>query len=398
MTDQSINGAPGAAGARKATFGMNAGVAIDQSEAHMRRALELAARGRGAVSPNPMVGAVIVGADGTVLGEGHHARAGERHAEVAALADARERGAEVSGATMFVTLEPCAHHGRQPPCTDSILAAGIAAVVIGSDDPTEKASGRGPGVLRDGGVEVSFVDGAAATSARLLNQPFRKLARTGRPWVVLKSALTLDGRTATASGDSRWISGDPSRELVHRWRSDLDAVAVGIGTALADDALLTSRGVGAVRQPTRVVFDSAARLPLTSPLVRTATEAPVIVIAGPRAAPPDLDALTNAGVEVVVCGGEGPERVVAALDELGRRDLAGLMVEGGATLAGSFHEAGELDELRLFYAPLLLGGSEARPLLGGHGPERLAEAERAIAVGWEPVGEDMLARIRMREW
>jgi diaminohydroxyphosphoribosylaminopyrimidine deaminase/5-amino-6-(5-phosphoribosylamino)uracil reductase len=377
---------------------MNGQVATRPDSAHMRRALELAARGRGAVSPNPMVGAVIVSTDGLVIGEGFHERLGEPHAEVMALTDAARRGGDVRGATMYVTLEPCAHHGRQPPCTDAILASGLARVVIGSDDPTEKASGRGPGVLRDGGIEVESAEGAEATAARLLNQPFRKLARTGRPLVVLKSALTLDGRTATADGDSKWISGDPARELVHRWRSDLDAVAVGIETAVADDALLTSRGVGAIHQPTRVVFDSSARLPLDSRLVRTATEAPVIVIAGPSAPSGSVDALTNAGIEVVVCPGEGPERVRAALGELGRRDISSLLLEGGATLAGSFRDAGELDELRLFFAPLLLGGGEARPLLGGAGAPRLREAERALDVAWEPVGEDMLARVRMREW
>lgn len=375
-----------------------ASVATGNPQTHMRRALELAERGLGAVSPNPLVGAVIVGADGSVLGEGFHARAGELHAETAALEDARARKADVRGATMYVTLEPCAHEGRQPPCTEAILAAGIGHVVIASDDPTEKASGRGPGMLRDGGVEVSWAEGAEATAARLLNQPFRKRARTGRPWVLLKAALTLDGRTATATGDSKWISGDDARELVHRWRSHLDAVAVGIGTAIADDALLTSRGVGAPKQPTRVVFDSSARLPLESALVRTATEAPVIVVAGPEARGQQVDALTNAGVEVVVCGGDGPDRVRAALDELGRRDLSSLMLEGGATLAGSFRAAGELDELRLFFAPLLLGGADARPLLGGPGPDRLADAERALAVDWELVGPDMLARVRMREW
>ena len=239
---------------------------------------------------------------------------------------------------------------------------------------------------------------ASAPSARLLNQPFRKRARTGRPWVVLKAALTMDGRTATASGDSKWISGDESRELVHRWRSDLDAVAIGIETAIADDALLTSRGVDAARQPTRVIFDSTARLPIDGKLVRTATEAPVIVIAGPAAPAASLDLLTNSGVEVVVCPGDGADRVRAALDELGRRDLSSVMLEGGATLAGSFREAGELDELRLFYAPLLLGGGNARPLLAGAGPERLGDAERALAIEWEPRGEDMLARVRMREW
>ncbi|MEO7197530.1 MAG: RibD family protein, partial [Solirubrobacterales bacterium] len=241
-------------------------------------------------------------------------------------------------------------------------------------------------------------EGGVATDARLLNQPFRKLARTGRPWVVLKSALTLDGRTATAAGDSKWISGDASRQLVHRLRSDFDAVAVGIVTAIADDALLTSRGVDAARQPTRVVFDSRARVPIESALVRTATEASVLVIAGPDAPRPNVDALTNAGAEVVICGGEGADRVRAALQELGRRDIAALMVEGGATLAGSFREAGELDELRLFFAPMLLGGSESRPLLGGRGPDEIAGAERALAVEWEPVSGDMLARVRMREW
>ena len=369
-----------------------------RGQSHMLRALELASRGRGADSPNPMVGAVIVSPEGAVLGEGHHARLGAEHAEVAALADASARGADVRGATMHVTLEPCAHQGRQPPCTDAILAAGIGRVVIASDDPTEKAAGRGPGILRDGGVEVEWSEGAEASAARLLNQPFRKRARTGRPWVVLKSALTLDGRTATATGDSKWISGDASRELVHRWRSDLDAVAVGIGTAITDDALLTARGVGAPRQPTRVVFDSVARLPQDSRLVTTATEAPVIAIAGPDAPAANVDALTNAGVEVVICPGEGPGRVRAALDELGRRDLSSLLLEGGATLAGAFREAGELDELRLFFAPLLLGGADSRPLLAGAGPERLADAERALHVDWEPHGEDMLARVRMREW
>lgn len=373
-------------------------VVTGNPQTHMARALELAERGRGAVSPNPMVGAVIVGAGGEVLGEGHHAELGGLHAERAAIADARARNTDVRGATMYVTLEPCAHEGRQPPCTDALLEAGVGRVVIASDDPTEKASGRGPGILRDGGIEVEWAEGAEATRARLLNQPFRKRARTGRPWVVLKAALTLDGRTATATGDSKWISGDDARELVHRWRSDLDAVAVGIRTAIADDALLTSRGVGAKRQPTRVVFDSTARLPLDGALARTATEAPVIVIAGPSAERPAVDALTNAGIEVIVCGGEGPDRVRAALDELARRDLSSVMLEGGATLAGSFREAGELDELRLFYAPLLLGGADSRPLLGGASPERLADAERALAVEWEPVGPDMLARVRMREW
>lgn len=365
---------------------------------HLARALELASLGRGGVSPNPMVGAVIVDADGRVLGEGHHARLGGLHAEAEALADAVRRGADVRGATMYVTLEPCAHDGRQPPCAEAIIEAGLGRVVIASDDPSGKAGGRGPGMLLDAGIAVDWAEGDAAAAARTLNQPFRKLSRTGLPLVVLKAAVTLDGRTATAAGDSKWISGEASRELVHRWRADFDAVAVGIGTAIADDPLLSARGVGAARQPTRVVFDSSARLPLDGRLVGTTTEAPVIVIAGAGAPAGRIDALTNAGVEVIVCPGEEAARLPVALGELGRRDISGLMLEGGATLAGAFHEAGELDGLRIFYAPVLLGGAGSRGLIGGTGPDLMRDAERPLAVDWEPVGDDMLARVRMREW
>ncbi len=254
-------------------------VATDADRDHLRRALELADRGRGRVSPNPLVGAVIVArrrADrrGTSRRARRQARRGRR-----ARGLPRPAAHEPAGATIYVSLEPCAHHGRQPPCTDAILAAGIARVVIASDDPSEKASGRGPGILRDEGVEVVFAEGAEAAAARLQNQPFRKHARTGRPLVVLKSALSLDGFTATASGDSKWISGPESRALVHRWRAESDAVAVGIGTALADDPLLTARDLdrAAPRQPARVVFDcrrqaaarlEAGRLARPGPVVR----------------------------------------------------------------------------------------------------------------------------------
>ena len=369
----------------------------DQDRRHMRRALALAERGKGSVSPNPTVGAVIV-RDGNVVGEGWHAKLGDLHAEAAAIRDAAERESDLAGATIYVTLEPCAHEGRQPPCADAIAAAGIARVVIGSEDPTEKASGRGPGMLRDEGIEVSFMDGPEATAARLANQPFRKHARTGMPHVMLKSAMTLDGRTATREGDSRWISGDASRELVHRWRAEVDAIAVGIGTALADDPLLTARGVEVTRQPTRVVFDSRARLPVGSNLIRTATEAPVLVIAGADAPASDVDHLTNAGAEVVICGGEGPERIAPALAELGRRNLTSLLLEGGPRLAGAFTDAAQIDELRLFVAPLLLGGADAHPLLGGEGVGRLAAAERALSLESEPSGEDILIRARLKEW
>jgi diaminohydroxyphosphoribosylaminopyrimidine deaminase/5-amino-6-(5-phosphoribosylamino)uracil reductase len=369
----------------------------EQDRAHARRALELAAGGRGRVSPNPLVGAVVV-RDGGVIGEGFHAELGELHAERAALEDCSARGEDPRGATMYVTLEPCAHKGRQPPCVDAILGAGIARVVIAADDPSEKASGRGPGMLRDEGIAVEQLDGAEAAAARLQNQAFRKHARTGRPLVTLKSAVTLDGRTASAAGDSRWISGDASRELVHRWRAESDAVAVGIGTALADDPQLTARGVGAVRQPARVVFDSQARLSLESKLLASVEEAPVIVITGPGAPPERAAALAAAGADVLAVTGEPAARVTAALGELGRRDITSLLLEGGATLAGAFLDAGEVDELRLFVAPLVLGGADSRPLLGGRGASTIAEAQRALAVEWERSGEDLLAQARLREW
>lgn len=375
-------------------------IADDADRAHLRRALELAPRGRGRVSPNPLVGAVIV-RDGEVIGEGWHAELGGPHAEVAALADARERAggeARLKGATMYVTLEPCAHHGRQPPCTDAILAAGIGRVVVAAEDPSAKASGAGPGLLREAGVEVVFADGDEAQAARLQNQAFRKHARTGKPLVTLKSALTLDGFTATTGGDSKWISGVASRALVHRWRAECDAVAVGIGTALADDPLLTARDLPQAppRQPARVVFDSTARLPLDSQLARTAPEVPLFVICGPDAPADRIEALRRAGAEPIAVPGGRSERIAAALGELGQRQLTSVLLEGGAELAGAFAAAGEIDELRLFYAPIVLGGG--RPLFFGAGADAIAAGLRPEAVEWERSGDDMLLRARLREW
>jgi len=369
----------------------------EQDRLHLRRALELAEGGRGRVSPNPLVGAVIV-SGGAGIGEGFHAALGDLHGERAALDDCRRRGQNPAGATMYVTLEPCAHEGRQPPCAEAIVEAGIARVVIGCDDPSERASGRGPGILRDEGIEVEFAEGAEAAAARLLIQPFRKLARTGRPLVTLKSALTLDGRTATAAGDSKWISGEASRLLVHRWRAEADAVAIGIGTALADDPLLTAREVEASRQPSRVVFDSQARLPTGSQLVRTIGEAPLVIVCSDEAPEDRRTALREAGADVLSYPGDPQARIASALDELGRRQLSLLLLEGGAGLAGAFLDAGEVDELRLFIAPVLLGGSGSRPLAGGRGADSIAEAQRALAVEWEASGDDLLIRARLREW
>jgi diaminohydroxyphosphoribosylaminopyrimidine deaminase / 5-amino-6-(5-phosphoribosylamino)uracil reductase len=373
-------------------------VGTEQEASHLRRALELAEGGRGRVSPNPLVGAVLVGDEG-VIGEGFHAELGGLHAERAAIEDCRARGSDPAESTLYVTLEPCAHTGRQPPCTEAILEAGISRVVYASEDPTDKASGRGPGMLRDGGIDVELAGGPEASAARLLNQPFRKRARTGRPLVTYKAAMSLDGRVASPTGDSRWISSVESRELVHRWRAECDAVAVGIGTAVADDPLLTARLEGDARQPTRVVFDSGARLPLTSALVTSIEEAPLIVVCAPEAASARRDGLEGAGAEVIVAPGRTDRaRLEAALDELGRREIQDLLVEGGPTFAGALFDAGEIDEVRLFIAPLFVGAAEARAALEGGGAMRIADAVRPLSTDFERIGEDMLVRARLREW
>jgi diaminohydroxyphosphoribosylaminopyrimidine deaminase/5-amino-6-(5-phosphoribosylamino)uracil reductase len=372
----------------------------DTDKAYLARAIELARRGTGSVKPNPVVGAVVARGEET-LGEGWHEEFGGAHAEVNAI---EACGLEdLSGATLYVSLEPCCHEGQTPPCTDAILQAGIRRVVVASDDPTEKASGRGLGILRDEGVDVVIADGELAASARLLNQAFRKHARVGRPWVLFKSAMTLDGKVATRTGDSKWISSEDSRELAHRWRAAVDAVVVGIGTALADDPQLTARPDGlpaeAGAQPRRVVFDSLARLPTSSQLVAAAAEFPLTLVVSRAAARADTDALEAAGVHVLVATGENePARVRSALDQLGSLGVMSILLEGGPHLAGAFLDAGEIDEIRLFLAPLLLGGSAARDPLEGEGVERISEALRAISVDCQSIGEDLLISARVREW
>jgi diaminohydroxyphosphoribosylaminopyrimidine deaminase / 5-amino-6-(5-phosphoribosylamino)uracil reductase len=369
--------------------------ATERDARHLKRTIELAAEARGHTSPNPLVGAVVVKGERTI-GEGFHAGPGLPHAEREAL-DAC--GEDPQGATLYVTLEPCCHHGRTPPCTEAIVEAGIARVVVASDDPTPKASGRGLGVLRDEGVEVEVPDGEVAHAARLLNQPFRKHARTGRPLVILKSAMTLDGKVATRSGDSQWISGEASRARAHRWRAESDVVAVGIGTALADDPELTARVEGVARQPRRVVFDSEARLPVDSRLVRSAGECPVFLVCSRAASRTRMEGLEAAGVELIVAsGGNEAGRVGSALGELGARGVQSLLLEGGPHLAGAFLEAGEVDEARVFVAPLLVGGRAARTAIEGEGVEQIAGAARSGSVAVDRIEDDVVITARFREW
>jgi diaminohydroxyphosphoribosylaminopyrimidine deaminase/5-amino-6-(5-phosphoribosylamino)uracil reductase len=370
-------------------------LAAERDAQHLRRAIELASEARGMTSPNPLVGAVVV-KSGRVIGEGFHTAAGRPHAEREALAACKE---DPAGATMYISLEPCAHEGRTPPCTEAIVAAGIKRVVVASDDPTEKANGRGLGILRDEGIAVEMRNGEESRAARLINQPFRKHARTGRPLVVMKAAMTLDGKVATSSGDSQWISGEDSRARAHRWRAEMDAVVVGIGTALADDPLLTARVEAVPRQPSRVVFDSEARLPLDSKLVQSIHDAPLIVICGRAAPRTATEGLEATGAEVIVVTGENEgARVAAALDELGSRGIQCVLLEGGPHLTGAFLDAGEIDVAATFVAPMLAGGRNAKPPVEGEGVERIAAARRALSTEVEQIGDDVLISARFTEW
>lgn len=376
---------------------INQGLLSKSDETFLEQTLELAERGRGRTSPNPVVGAVVV-KDGEVLGRGYHHEYGGPHAERIAIESCSK---DTTGATIYVSLEPCAHEGKTPPCTSAIIDAGISRVVYASDDPTEKASGRGPGILRDEGIEVVAAQGEIAAKARLINQPFRKHAKTGRPHVLFKSAMTLDGKVATASGDSQWISSPASRDVAHRFRAQVDAIAVGIGTALSDDPALTARHDDVLydRQPTRVVFDSEARLPVDGTLVRSAREVPLVVVTS-RAAPREaINQLEAVGVEVVVVSGENEAaRVISGLNELGQHGIQSLLLEGGPHLAGAFFEAGEIDYMTLFLAPMVLGGKQARAAVEGSGVERIADAYRALAMQCDSIGDDLLITARIREW
>ncbi|MFM7075224.1 MAG: bifunctional diaminohydroxyphosphoribosylaminopyrimidine deaminase/5-amino-6-(5-phosphoribosylamino)uracil reductase RibD [Planctomycetaceae bacterium] len=353
----------------------------------MARALDLARRGVGRVEPNPAVGAVVLAADGRIVGEGWHASFGGPHAEAVALAAA---GAAARGATLVVTLEHCCHHGKTPPCTEAVIAAGIARVVVASSDPYPEVAGRGLARLRAAGIDV--VEGPRAAEAERLTAPFRRLVVAGRPWVTAKWAMSLDGRIATIAGDARWISGEASRAMVHALRGRMDAILVGIGTVLADDPLLTARPAGP-RAALRIVADSLARLPLGSRLVRTAREVPVLVAVGPSAPADRVAALEAAGCEVW----RGPqadaaERLGALVAHLGGRRITNLLAEGGTGLFGTLLDAGLVDEVWAFVAPLLLGGVAAPAVIGGRGAPRIATAPRLAVEDVTRVGDDLLVQ------
>ena len=348
----------------------------------MRRARELAEHGRYTTAPNPLVGAVVV-RGGAVIGEGWHARAGGDHAEVAAL---RGSGSGAKGAELYVTLEPCNHHGKTPPCTDTILRAGIRRVVAGHLDPNPKMRGRSVELLREAGVEVEVLNDALFEKQ---NEQFAHFMRTGRPFVHVKLAATLDGRIAASNGESKWITGETARRRAHELRAEAGAVLVGAGTARSDDPLLTPRGLPEDSPTvTRVVLDPRLDLPADSQLARTAYTDPVVVFAGEddhgRA-----NELRELGVEVVPAPFAGGELdLIFVLEELGRRGVRGILVEGGGETAGRFVGRGLADKLTLFYAPKLLG-SEGVPLMGSLKIAGIDVATKFHVESVEKLGEDV---------
>ena len=350
---------------------------------HMARAIDLAARGEGLVEPNPMVGCTLV-VDGETVGEGWHRRFGGAHAEIEALTSA---GARARGATAYVTLEPCCHQGKTGPCTKALIAAGVARVVVAQQDPFSKVSGQGIAELRRAGIAVDV--GLLESEARQLNAPYRKLVEQARPWIIAKWAMTLDGKIATHTLDSRWVSSYASREIVHALRGRVDGIMVGRATAAADDPLLTARPPGP-RTAVRIVLDSMASLADSSQLVRTARETPVLVAAGPAATAKERERLTDAGCEVIACPGEShDDRLAWLLDELGRRQMTNILVEGGAQLLGSLFDLGQIDEVHAFIAPKLIGGRNAVGAIGGIGADLMAQAQCISSPRIEQRGDDV---------
>jgi diaminohydroxyphosphoribosylaminopyrimidine deaminase/5-amino-6-(5-phosphoribosylamino)uracil reductase len=350
----------------------------------MRYALALAARGVGRVEPNPPVGAVLVDRERRLLGEGWHERFGGPHAEVFAL---QQAGSATRGSTLFVTLEPCCHFGKTPPCTRAIVAAGVARVVAAVSDPAPQVAGQGLRELRRAGVDVEV--GLLEHEARRLLAPFFKLILTARPWVHAKWAMTCDGKLATRTGHSQWISGSASRAVVHQLRGRMDALVVGRGTVVADDPLLTARPAGP-RTATRVVLDRQGRLPLTAQVVRTARDVPTLCVVGPAAPAERLKLLQDHGVEVLPIAAVDDFRGTwpLLLAELGRRRMTHVLIEGGSQVFGSAFDADVIDEWHVFIAPKVVGGAAAPSPLAGIGREAVAAVPDLVEGTWQWLGDD----------
>ncbi|MCX8116389.1 MAG: bifunctional diaminohydroxyphosphoribosylaminopyrimidine deaminase/5-amino-6-(5-phosphoribosylamino)uracil reductase RibD [Desulfobacterota bacterium] len=349
----------------------------------MKRALRLAEKGRGRTSPNPMVGAVLV-KEGRVVGQGYHVRAGEDHAEVVAL---KKAGPEAKGATLYVNLEPCVHQGRTPPCAPALIQAGVKRVVVGMVDPNPLVQGRGIGLLREAGLQVDV--GVCEEASRALNEAFSKYIQSGLPFVSLKVASTLDGKIATPSGESKWITGEESRRFVHRLRNEVDAVVVGVDTVLRDDPLLTARIRGG-RDPFRVVLDSRLRTPEGAKVIEERPEK--TIIATTSLAPAErIECFAKRGVNLLIVDPiEGRVDLNALLRRLGQMEMVSLMVEGGGQINNAFLSVGLVDKIFLFLAPKLIGGDQAPGIFSGRGVDKLEEAIRVERMQVRRLGEDLL--------
>lgn len=340
---------------------------MDVEERYMWMALDLARQGFGKTNPNPMVGAVLV-KDGEVVGTGYHEKAGQQHAEIVAL---REAGEKARGSVLYINLEPCSHHGRTPPCVDAIIEAGVRKVVISTIDPNPLVGGEGVRKLRQAGIKVKT--GVLEDKARRLNEVFLKYITTKKPFIAVKAALTLDGKIASSSGESKWITGEGSRKLVHRLRSTSDGIMVGINTVLKDDPRLTARIEGEeVSNPVRIIVDSKGRIPLDSKVVKTASEVKTLLATTELADETHLEELSGEGVEVIrLPNKEGRVDLEALMHELGRREISVVLVEGGGSLNYSLLENHLVDKIYFFMAPLLLGGKDAPTPLEGAGADAL---------------------------
>ena len=373
--------------------------AAPSDDRFMSRALELAEQGRGAVEPNPMVGCVIV-RDGEIVGEGFHQRFGGPHAEIEALQSlesfpktgerASARGATVTsarGAAAYVTLEPCCHQGKTGPCTTALIDAGVARVIVGCQDPNPQVAGQGVAALQAAGIDV--VESSLQTEAKQLIAPFTKLLSIGRPWVIAKWAMTLDGKLATHTGSSQWISGESSRAVVHRLRGQVDAILVGRGTAEADDPLLTARPPGP-RTATRIVLDSNGVLSSKSKLVQSVADTPLLVATTETATATNRQRLEASGAEVLMLASETrSEQMAELLDELGRRQMTNLLVEGGSEVLGTLLDMQAIDEVHAFVAPKLIGGVKAPSPIAGTGIESMTTAIQLERMQIEALGNDI---------
>jgi diaminohydroxyphosphoribosylaminopyrimidine deaminase/5-amino-6-(5-phosphoribosylamino)uracil reductase len=357
----------------------------------MHRALELASQYEGLVEPNPMVGCVLA-RDGKVIGAGAHQRYGGSHAEVIALEGLG--GESARGATAYVTLEPCCHFGKTPPCTQALIAAGITRVVAAQRDPFPAVAGGGFAQLQAAGIGVSV--GCGNEEARRLNAPYLMLVQQRRPWIIAKWAMSLDGKIATHTGHSRWISSTAAREVVHRLRGRVDAILIGSGTARADNPLLTARPAGQ-RIATRIVLDSLVSLSLTSQLIRTVGESPVLIATSPAAPADSIAALKSAGCDVWISQSTiRVEQCRELMQELGRRRMTNLLVEGGAGVLGTLFDAELIDEVHAFIAPKLIGGEQAKSPLAGHGLHQVPAAASLEMLNWQTLDGDLYFQGRYR--